>query len=282
MGMPEICSACEYPDEASRMYTPSATNINNNNNNTNTFDKKKNAEILASGYTTTKRTVEITSVSVFVILLIVSIMRIMSSVYFVRNFWVTLCAFVFSMCIADFFSGIAHWGADTWGSLDTPFIGKSIIRSFREHHLAPTAMCKHDVFETNGDNCMITLPFMLLAATMNVKQDSLYSLFVHNFLVLLCLWVALTNQIHKWSHTYKPSSFVTFLQNYRIILSRREHAVHHRNPFDKYYCITNGWLNPLLASIDFWKRLEGVITFITGVVPREDDMLWTGITATTE
>lgn len=54
-----------------------------------------------------------------------------------------------------------------------------------------------------GDNCMITLPFMLLAAVMNVKQDSLYSLFVHNFLVLLCVWVGLTNQIHKWSHTYK-------------------------------------------------------------------------------
>lgn len=263
MSQPELS---HFPDEASRS----------------AFDKKKNAERLAAGYTKTKRTVEILSVSTFVILLLVSLIRITSSLYFLRNFWVSLCACVLSMCIADFFSGIAHWSADTWGSLETPFVGNSIIRSFREHHVAPTAMCHHDLFETNGDNCMMTLPFMLLAALMNLKQDSLYSLFVHNFLVLLCVWVALTNQIHKWSHTYRPSCFVTFLQTSRVIVSKREHAVHHRNPFDKYYCITNGWLNPLLASIDFWKRLESVVTSVTGIVPRADDMLWTGSSVKTE
>jgi len=271
--MDQLVTSSEFPDEASLSQAASSTTG---------FDKKKNAEILASGYTSTKRRVEITSVTVFVILLAISFIRITSSIYFLRNFWVSLCACVFSMCIADFFSGIAHWGADTWGSLETPFLGKSLIRSFREHHLAPTAMCHHDVFETNGDNCMITLPFMFLATFMNVKQDSLYSLFVHNFLVMLCLWVALTNQIHKWSHTYKPGSFISTLQDYRIIVSKKEHAIHHRNPFDKYYCITNGWLNPLLASIDFWKRLEAVITFVSGIVPREDDMLWTGISAKIE
>jgi len=262
MGPVEYSS--EFPDEASQF------------NSSSKFDKKKNAEILASKYTKTKRTIEITSVYVFVILLAVSFLRT-SNLYFLRNIWVSLCACILSMCIADFFSGIAHWGADTWGSLDTPFLGNSIIRSFREHHLAPTAMCHHDVFETNGDNCMMTLPLLLMTAVMNVKQDSLYSLFVHNFLVLLSVWVSLTNQIHKWSHTYKLPNYVTVLQDYGIILSKREHTIHHRNPFDKYYCITNGWLNPILASIDFWKRLEAVVTFLTGAIPREDDMLWTGI-----
>jgi len=241
-------------------------------------DRKK---ILASRYTKTKRTIEIASISVFVVLLLASVLNI-STLFFLRNIWVTLCACVLSMCVADFFSGIAHWGADTWGSLDTPLIGNSMIRSFREHHLAPTAMCHHDLIETNGDNCMMTLPLLLLASTSGFGQQTVYSLFVHNFLVLLSVWVALTNQIHQWSHMYKPPQYAVFLQNYGIILSKREHAVHHRNPFDKYYCITNGWLNPLLASIDFWKRLEGVITLLTGVEPREDDMLWAGVTAATE
>jgi ubiquitin-conjugating enzyme E2 variant len=254
----------EFPDEASQFAASSK------------FDKKKNAEILASKYTNTKRAIEIVSVCGFVLLLVVSFTRIWN-LYFLKNLWVSLAACVLAMAIADFFSGIAHWGADTWGSLDTPLLGNSIIRSFREHHVAPTAMVRHDLFETNGDNCMMTLPFLWMTAMMNVNQNSLYSLFVHNFLVLLCVWVSLTNQIHKWSHTYKLPSFITMMQNYGIILSKKDHSVHHRNPFDKYYCITNGWLNPLLASIDFWKRLEGVITTITGIVPREDDMLWTGI-----
>ncbi len=66
---------------------------------------------------------------------------------------------------------------------------------------------------------------------------------------VICFWTLLTNQIHKWSHTYKPPALVIMAQNCGLILSRKNHGVHHRPPFDKYYCITNGWLNPVLAYI---------------------------------
>jgi len=248
---------------------------------TNMDEKKAKSEKLASGYTKTKRTVEILCVSSAGFLLCLSFIRVCSW-YFFQNIWVFLCACVLSMSIVDFFSGFAHWIADTWGSLDTPIVGGTFIRSFREHHLVPTAMCKHDVFEVNGDNCMLVAPFLLITAFVSPKDKDIYYLFVHTFLMVTCFWVGITNQIHKWTHTYKLPKFVKLMMDMGIILSKKDHAVHHRNPFDRYYCITNGWLNPVLANINFWKRLEGVITFVTGYIPREDDMLWSGITAKQE
>eukprot|EP01110_Echinostelium_bisporum_P011456 TRINITY_DN5335_c0_g1_i1.p1 TRINITY_DN5335_c0_g1~~TRINITY_DN5335_c0_g1_i1.p1 ORF type:complete len:324 (+),score=60.69 TRINITY_DN5335_c0_g1_i1:188-1159(+) len=245
------------------------------------FDKKKNAEILAGKYTKSKRAFETVCITVYITFFSIALYRSVA-MFSLSNLWVVMCSFVLSMFVADFFSGIMHWGADTYGSLETPVFGQSIIRSFREHHVVPTAICHHDFIEANGDNCAITLPFTILAAFNSFDQDNLYALFVHNFLLFTTFWAALTNQIHKWSHTYKLPWYVSILQDYGIIISKRDHAVHHRNPFDKYYCITNGWLNPVLANIQFWKSLENVITYATGVVPREDDHLWTGISAKLE
>jgi len=244
-------------------------------------EKKSKTELLQSRYTKTKRAMEVSWVFVSLVLLCISLIRI-CNLFFFQNIWAFLCACVLSMYVADFFSGIVHWVADTWGSLDTPLIGGSFIRSFREHHLEPTAICRHDVFEVNGDNCMLISPFLLLTACLTPKPNDVYSLFLHCFIILVCFWVGITNQIHKWTHTYKLPTYVQVLMDMGIILSKKDHSVHHHNPFDKYYCITNGWLNPLLANINFWKRLEGVITYTTGAIPREDDMLWIGTTLKTE
>jgi len=241
-------------------------------------EKKTKTAILAAGYTKTKRTIEVSFVCISASLFCISLIRVCNA-YFFQNIWVFLCACVLSMYLADFFSGIVHWAADTWGSLETPVLGGSIIRSFREHHLVPTAICKHDAVEVNGDNCMLIAPFLLLTACLPPRQNDLYYLFIHCFLLLVCFWVGITNQIHKWTHTYKPSYPVSLAMSLGLILSRKDHAIHHRNPFDKYYCITNGWLNPVLANIGFWRSLEAVVTYTTGAVAREDDMLWSGITA---
>lgn len=236
--------------------------------------RKHNASLLASQYTKTKRAGEIISIALFVIFLGLTLTNVVEHIQ-ITNVWVLLGACIYSMLLADMFSGIVHWSADTWGTLDTPLMGKTFIRSFREHHVDPYRITVHDVVEANGDNAMLTFPALAVLAFAPIRTGNDAELFTVVFITSLAIWVSLTNQIHKWAHMLKPPKIVAICQDWKIILSRKEHQIHHHNPFDRYYCITNGWLNPILASFGFWKRLELIISDSLGYVPRQDDAFWT-------
>lgn len=242
-------------------------------------EKELKKQVLGN-YTPAKRAMDIVDTCLFGVLFLVAFYNLVVNTQ-VSMLWLSGLAFVLSMLFADFCSGLLHWGADTWGTFDTPFVGPTFIRSFREHHVTPTAMCQHDLFETNGDNCLATLPVLILMILKNVRDSDgtvlAWPFFVLNFWVWTCLWVALTNQFHSWSHMQKPPLIAVLLQNTGIILSPSTHRKHHQMPFDRNYCITNGWLEPFLVSIDFWRRSEVLITKYTGMIPRDDDKKWTGL-----
>jgi len=118
----------------------------------------------------------------------------------------------------------------------------------------------------------------------NLMQNSLdgislswQDVFCYSMWLFGSIGVALTNQIHQWAHTYRPPTIVVWLQNSGIILAKENHLIHHRPAFDGYYCITTGWMNPVLEKIKFWKFMENIVSRLTGLVPREDDYKWTGL-----
>ena len=152
------------------------------------------------------------------------------------------------------------------------------IRPFREHHIDPTAITRHGFVETNGYNCLTTVPG--------------YCLLIHNFLYLptshvlewysaycfaqaLWLFITFTNQIHKWSHMHTGlPRWVKLLQDFHIILPRQHHRVHHVAPHETYFCITTGWCNLPFEKLRFWTAVETVIYWTLAIKPRQDDLAW--------
>jgi ubiquitin-conjugating enzyme E2 variant len=158
--------------------------------------------------------------------------------------------------LGDFVGGLVHWAADTYFSEDTPVVGPALIKPFREHHLYPRDITTHTFVSIVGNVCILAIPILSLC---------LYLLWItqHGLLAFAILWTSLmtaatvaTNVFHKWAHQEKPSALVRWLQRMRLVLEPRHHQVHHTEPFKMHYCITNGWLNPLLNKIGFFRKLE--------------------------
>ncbi|KAL6041130.1 Ubiquitin-conjugating enzyme-like protein [Balamuthia mandrillaris] len=255
-----------------------------------TEKRKRNAAFLASHYTPAMQFVDLMGTFLYAVLALhLCYNLIFFSIFSSFNNFMTFVAMVpLAALISDFGSGLLHWGSDTWGSLDTPLFGTSLIRSFREHHVDPMAITRHSFAETNGIALLAAVPvllfFSLVEGPLSNPSGQLLDL-RFSFLSLVAagsFLLPFTNQFHKWAHTHRPPWLVRQLQNYHLILRPQCHQRHHFSPYDRDYCITTGWLNPFLQAIGFWQRLEALVSWLTGAKPREDDYLWTRLTTHTD
>ncbi|MEK7632321.1 MAG: fatty acid desaturase CarF family protein [Patescibacteria group bacterium] len=156
--------------------------------------------------------------------------------------------------LADFLSGFVHFLGDTFGSETTPIIGAAFVQPFRKHHTDPEDITKHGFVETNGHNCLVSIPVMIIMAHVLVKYAvvSVAAGFAFATSYFLILGVFLTNQFHKWAHMKHTPAPIRFLQRSRLILSPAHHKIHHTSPYTRYFCITTGWLNFTLDRLLFF------------------------------
>ena len=171
-----------------------------------------------------------------------------------------LMALVAGYAASDCVSGLAHWFFDTFFEEDTPVIGPLLIRPFREHHRDPTAMTRHGFLELNGNNCLgLIPPLAAVALFAPVAPASVPARFLLFFLVFFFLGIAVTNRLHGWAHASETSSIVRWLQAHGWILSPERHLRHHHPPYAQAYCVTHGWMNPVLDRARFFHRAERVL-----------------------
>lgn len=237
-------------------------------------DRKERLKTLADGYTTTKRKFEIFTLSSFSLCLIICSYQL-TDVLSKHDWPIFFASIIVGLLITDLISGLVHWAFDTWGSLDTPLIGTNFIRSFREHHLDPAAMTRHDFIEVSSDSCILPLPLLAILALINPHPTTIFFKLVLSTTITTCFFVTFINQCHKWAHLRNNHPILRWMQQNRLILNPQEHNVHHTRPYDDYYCTFNGWMNPPLSAINFWRFLEDTITKWTGAIPRKDDVNWT-------
>jgi ubiquitin-conjugating enzyme E2 variant len=167
--------------------------------------------------------------------------------------------------LADFLSGVVHWAGDTLGNEQTPIFGPNFVHPFRLHHVDPKDITRHGFTETNGNSCIAASPILLgLVLFMPATTGAFFYGCVTAASAALFLF--LTNEFHKWAHADQPPAFARVLQRWRLILSPEHHSIHHAAPQVRCYCITVGWMNPLLDRTRFFRRCERAVDYMKALL----------------
>jgi ubiquitin-conjugating enzyme E2 variant len=177
--------------------------------------------------------------------------------------WLLLPLILIGWLAGDWVSGLVHWFCDTYGSEETPFFGQAIILPFREHHVLPGKICEHNFVETNGNSFLlgvvVVIPFLF--AMLASEPGDTFVPVAGTLMVFTGIFSCLANQVHKWSHADAASvpAVVRLLQRHHLILNPDHHQLHHTSPFDTNYCISCGWMNPVLEMTRFFRRAERLL-----------------------
>lgn len=181
-------------------------------------------------------------------------------------------AIVIGYFIADFASGLVHWGMDTWFS--ERVFGRAVAIA-REHHTHPQNILGYGFLEHSTLGSAPSAIFIglasLLTASFSVSVTT-YCLMIVWMITSTCLFFG-TN-FHNLGHRRPKSLLLRFAQKIHLVVSPEHHWVHHRSDQIVRYCVINGWANYVCDPLRIWRGLEWLVHALTGAEPRRDDLEW--------
>lgn len=169
--------------------------------------------------------------------------------------WGVLGAWFF----ADFLSGVAHWWEDRclvapqrWAWLE------SIRIDNVKHHRVPGYLTTEGMWGNINTTAPLTIPLTL----------ALWLVGSPTWIWLALFFVTFGNYVHRLSHDGRCSRLVKILQWSELFIPPEQHSVHHYSVLSgrlltkeesrDSYCVMTGYLNPILDSVGFWRKLERV------------------------
>lgn len=182
----------------------------------------------------------------------------LSVVRFMTEGWWLAVLFALPLGVAaiDLLSGVVHWACDRFGDASTPVLGPLLIRAFREHHVHPRQMVEHDWIETNGEPCFLSALALTVLAFVAPGVQSGIGVALVTIVWTMAAVGSWANQVHKWAHMSRAPRWARLLQHAGLALRPNEHACHHQAAHDSGYCISTGWMNPLVDRLGLWSWLE--------------------------
>jgi len=175
--------------------------------------------------------------------------------------WLVLPALLVGYLFADLILGTVHWFCDAFFKENTPIIGTIVIQPFRDHHVHPQRITRYRFIEQDTTNFFLMLPPLAVAFWMGEpRPGSIGALFSCCLLLGLATGSFGTNLFHKWAHAPNPPVLVSWFQRIGLILGPEHHQRHHSD-HSRGFCVTSGWMNPVLDALGFFPRLERVVRF---------------------
>lgn len=159
--------------------------------------------------------------------------------------------------IADFITGLAHWFEQTYGVPSWPLIGNSVVLPNIDHHINPSRIVSSNLFTRCWN--MWLLAGLVLSSAWIVGVMSWK-------LTLVAVIASFGNEVHSWAHGRAPR-WARVAQEMGILLSPRQHAEHHKPPYETNFCTLTCWTNPILDSLGFWRAIEWTLKF-AGIKPK--------------